>query len=74
VLRGVSLVPGSDFEIVVVSIDPKETERSAAAKASCVAGRARERLALPRRAEDSIADCGRRGLPIRARSRAGFSC
>jgi protein SCO1/2 len=38
VLRGVSLEPGSDFEIVVVSIDPKETSALAAeTKASCVA-------------------------------------
>jgi len=37
-LRAVSLVPGEDFEIVVVSIDPKETsELAAAKKASCVA-------------------------------------
>jgi protein SCO1/2 len=37
VLRGVSLVPGADYEIVVVSIDPKETSDLAAAKkASCV--------------------------------------
>jgi len=38
VLRGVSLEPGTDFEIVVVSIDPKETSDLAAKKrASCVA-------------------------------------
>lgn len=37
-LRGVSLVPGEDFEIVVVSIDPAETPDAAARKkASCVA-------------------------------------
>jgi protein SCO1/2 len=37
-LRGVSLVPGEDFEIVVVSIDPEETPEAAARKmASCVA-------------------------------------
>src|SRR5258705_1792267 len=32
VLRGVSLEPGKDFEIVVVSIDPKETSALAAEK------------------------------------------
>jgi len=38
VLRGVSLVPGEDFEIVVASIDPEETPEAAARKkASCVA-------------------------------------
>jgi protein SCO1/2 len=37
-LRAVSLEPGSDFEIVIVSIDPKETSDLAAEKkASCVA-------------------------------------
>ena len=38
VLRGVSLVPGRDFEIVVVSIDPRETPDAARRKkASCAA-------------------------------------
>jgi protein SCO1/2 len=38
VLRGVSLVPGRDFEIVVASIDPKETPDAAhRKKGSCVA-------------------------------------
>jgi protein SCO1 len=38
VLRGVSLEPGSDYEIVVVSIDPKETSALAAeSKRNCVA-------------------------------------
>jgi len=32
VLRGVSLEPGKDFDVVVVSIDPKETSDLAAAK------------------------------------------
>ncbi len=43
VLRGVSLVPGRDFEIVVASIDPKETPDAAhRKKASCVAEYGRE--------------------------------
>jgi protein SCO1 len=37
VLRGVSLVPGEDFEIVVVSIDPTETSEIAAKKLASVA-------------------------------------
>jgi protein SCO1/2 len=39
VLRGVSLVPGEDFEIVVVSIDPTETSGAAAKALATYANR-----------------------------------